>query len=436
LNFALAIGQVLDGSEEAGDIEARSNYRIMVMKASDSVSLNAKITLPKTLDEFYASLRQTTANWTAKIHSDFMKNHADAIFPKGNSEELLIAVWPDAFPKLISQSESGTWERVGDAPRKVQLDKGGYLQEGITNHVFFVRLRAPDDVNTADLIADSKKFMDLLLRGYPVSRPVGTDTVRVTSMGKASVESWFTDDYRRKWQIRSWLLPFNDSAITTIALPTPDGLVMMMAQAPTPLRDSLTKEMEALCGFFYVSYTGTLAQWQAFLANPSALPATLSNVKIQFDYNRGLAITSSRFQFLVPVGVLKIDADSVLMLKYSYLRDGPSNVVWDLGGVALEDSALKRKWIGLVRRPKPPPSLPDVWVRSWRTMSTGAPTWDGVPFLKEGRTEIDAMVNVKDLAAGKTNVGYALTLNSESGQLAKNMKNEFSALLRGFTTNE
>jgi hypothetical protein len=136
------------------------------------------------------------------------------------------------------------------------------------------------------------------------------------------------------------------------------------------------------------------------------------------------------------VGVLKIDADSVLMLKYSYLRDGTSNVVWDLGGVALEDSALKRKWIGLVRRPKPPPSLPDAWVRSWHTMSTGAPNWDGVPFLNEGRTEINAMVNMKDLAAGKTNVGYALTLNSEGGQLAKNMKNEFSALLRGFATHE
>jgi hypothetical protein len=50
--------------------------------------------------------------------------------------------------------------------------------------------------------------------------------------------------------------------------------------------------------------------------------------------------------------------------------------------------------------------------------------------------EINAMVNMKQLAAGKTNVGYALTLNSENGQLSKNMKNEFSALLRGFTTNE
>jgi len=385
LNFALAIGQVLDGSEEAGTIEARSSYRLMVMRATDSVSLNEKIALPKPFDEFYAALRQINANWGAKIHADFMKNHADAIFPKGDSDELLIAVWPDQFPKLITQSESGTWARVVTQARTVQLDKNGYLAEGTTNNVFIVKLKAPDDVSTADLIADSKKFMDLLLKGYPVSRPVGSDSVRVTSMGEASEESWLTDDYQRKWQIRSWLVPYNDSVITTIALPTPDGMVMMMSQAPTPLREAVTNELEALRSFLTVSYYGTLAQWRAFLAVPSALPATMSNVKIQFDYNRGLGIVSSRFQFLVPVSVLKIDADSLLMLKYSYLRDGTSKVVWDLGGVNLEDSALKRKWIGLVRRPKPPPSLPDVWVRSWHTMSTGAPNWDGVPFLNEGR---------------------------------------------------
>jgi hypothetical protein len=103
--------------------------------------------------------------------------------------QLLTTVYAEAFPKLISQSDGGTWTLVGDAPRKVQLDKNGYLQQVVTNNIFLVRLKAPDDVSEADLIADSKKFMDLLLKGYPVSRPVGTDSVRVTSMGNASEES-------------------------------------------------------------------------------------------------------------------------------------------------------------------------------------------------------------------------------------------------------
>jgi serine protease Do len=435
LNFALAIGQVLDGSEENAVFESRSSYRTMVMKATDSISLNEKVALPKPLDEFYASARQITSNWMAKIHSDFKKNHADTIFPFGNSEQLLTTVYAESFPKLISQSDGGSWALVGEAPRKVQLDKNGYLQQSLTNNVFILRLKAPDDVSSAALIADSKLFMDLLLKGYLVSRPVGTDAVRVTSMGKASEESWFTDDYLRKWQIRSWLLPFNDTVITTIALPTPDGMVMMMSQAPTALHETVNKEMEGICSFFYFSYTGTLAQWHTFLDDPHDLPATLSNVALQFDYSRGFGIKSSRFQMLVPAAVLKINADSVLMLKYSYMRDDTGSV-WDLGGVYLADSDQKQKWVGMLRRPKPSPSMPEETARSWRTITTAAHPWEGVPFIYEGRTEINALANTKEFAAGKSNIGYTMSLNSEGTQPASKMKSEFSLLEHGFTTTE
>jgi serine protease Do len=433
LNFALAIGQVLEGSEEAAVLESRSSYRMIVMKAADAISFNEKIALPKTLEDFYASVRQLTANFVVKVHSDYMKTHADAMFPRGNSEQLLTSVYAEAFPRLISQSDGGAWSLVGDAPRRVELDKHGYLQEGTANSMLFVRLKAPDDVSNADLVADSKKYMDLLLQGYPVTRPVGTDAVRVTSMGNASEELWFTDSYRRKWQIRSWLVPFNDSVIISVALPTPDGMVTIMAQAPTALREAVTREMEGLCEFVYVSYTGTTAQWYAFLSDLKVLPGTLLNKKVQLDSSHGVGIDSSRFKFLVPASVLRIDDGSVLMLKYSYMRDGASTV-WDLGGVYLADSAQNRKWIGLLRRLKPSPSMPEETAQAWRAMAAGTPPWQGVPFLTSGRTEINAMVNKKDVAAGKTNIGYTMSLSYEGNQLPFiNIHNEFSALEHGLT---
>jgi hypothetical protein len=432
LNYALAIGQVLDGSEKEGVVEARSSYRTVVMKEADSVKLNEKIALPKTLADFYTSLHQITTDWTAKVHADFVKNHADVMFPSGNSEQLLNSVYAESFPKLISLSDGGTWVLTGDAPRKVQLDKNGYLQEGTANGVFFVRLKAPDDISASDLLVDSKQFMDLLLKGYPLSRPVGTDSVRVTSMNRASEESWYTDEYGRKWQIRSWRAPFNDSVVITVALPTPDGMIMMMSQAPTSLRETVTKAMEAVCGFVYVSYTGTLAQWRAFLGEPLALPETLANVKIQFDYNRGLGIKYSRFEMLVPSAVLKIQDDSLLMLKYSYMRDG-ARTVWDLGGVYLENGPQRETWVGLVRRTKPSPAMPQDIARTWQTMITGTHPWEGAPYMTGGRSEIDAMVNMKDVAAGKTNIGYTMSLSAEGSQPISKMKSEFSALERGFT---
>jgi serine protease Do len=257
----------------------------------------------------------------------------------------------------------------------------------------------------------------------------------VTSMGKASEESWFTDGYRRKWQIRYWLVPFNDTVMITVALPTPDGMAMIMSLAPTGLREVVTREMEAICGFVYLSYTGTLPQWHAFLANPAALPVTVSNVNMTFDYSRGLAIKSSRFQLLVSSTLLKINPATVLMLKYSYMHDG-AGTVWDLGGVYLQDSEQQQKWIGLVRRSKPSPSMPEEMAQSWRAMTTGIHPWEGAPFMAGGRSEINAMVNMKDAAAGKAGIGYTITLNVEGSQPVKQMKNEFSTLERGFTTTE
>ena len=76
--------------------------------------------------------------------------------------------------------------------------------------------------------------------------------------------------------------------------------------------------------------------------------------------------------------------------------------------------------------------MPEGITQSWQKMITGAHPWEGVPFTFNGRTEIDAMVNMKDVAAGKANVGYTMTLNSEGVQPSNKVKSEFSALERGF----
>jgi hypothetical protein len=209
-------------------------------------------------------------------------------------------------------------------------------------------------------------------------------------------------------------------------------MVMMMSQAPTSLRETMTELMKSVCGFVYVSYRGTLAQWRAFMGAPLALPQTLSDVKIQFDYKRGLDIKFSRFEMLVPTAVVTIDDDSVLMLKYSYMRDG-AGTVWDLGGVYLENNPQNKTWVGLLRQTKPSPALPEDIKRVWQTKVTGAHPWDGVPFMSAGRSEINAMVNMKDVVAGRTDIGYTMTLSSEGAQPIGKMKSEFSALERGFT---
>jgi len=156
---------------------------------------------------------------------------------------------------------------------------------------------------------------------------------------------------------------------------------------------------------------------------------------VQIDYNRGLSIRSSRFDLQVPPAVLKINADSVLMLKYSYMHSN-GGTIWDLGGVYLADGEQKLRWIGLLRRIKPSPNLPEELVRSWQTMAAGLHPWEGVAYANAGRTEINAMTNQKDVAANRTNIGYTLTLSVDGTQSTAKMKDNFVALERGFKITE
>jgi len=43
------------------------------------------------------------------------------------------------------------------------------------------------------------------------------------------------------------------------------------------------------------------------------------------------------------------------------------------------------------------------------------------------------MFNMKEVAAGKTNIGYTMSLNTEGSSPIAKMKNELSALQHGFT---
>ncbi len=132
------------------------------------------------------------------------------------------------MPRLIHEQQDRTWGSPVPRCKKTQLDHNGFVRSA----AFLYRLRTPDDVKLADLYGDSKLYMDLLLRsGLSLNRTIGTATDKVTSLGKAQEESTSTDAYGRTWQVKLWAIPFDDSYLVTMNLPTPEGYVAMIMTA-------------------------------------------------------------------------------------------------------------------------------------------------------------------------------------------------------------
>ncbi len=436
LNFAVAIEQVLSGSEEWALFEGRSAYRPAVMRSADATESKEQVALPKSAPDFYAAVLTTLSVMVAKQHAEYRQRHAEQTFPHGiGSAELLHSLYGAHFPRLITEGESGTWGVPEQQTRKAQLNANGSLEIGGGKNDVLARLRVPDDVSVASLFDDSKLFMDLLLKGAPVQRPVGSDSVRVTSMGKAQQEYWYTDSYGRNWQMRTWAVPYNDTMLITLALPTPDGCVLLVAQSPSQLQDPIREELKQLTDFVYVSFSGKLQQWRDYLAQPALQPKAVRALDLQFGYGKGFAIRTSRFKLLVSPAVQKIDADSRLMLKFTFLPDG-AGAVWDLGGVYLSDGEQAGHWIDLLRMPRPPASLPEEFANRWRVMASGGHPFNATAYTVSGSSHIEALVNSKDVNSGRSNVGYTLTVTAAGEQSQRTMKNTLELLERGLTIAE
>ena len=140
-------------------------------------------------------------------------------------------------------------ETFGDEPEAVQLQHNGFVELSWG----LIRLRAPDDVALSSLYGDSKLAMDLVLKAYAQYRQVGPERIRVTSLGKAQKESTYFDAYGRVWQSRAWAIPYQDSMLGLISLPTPEGFVGVYFEVPTSAwpvmleRERLTRASPSNC---------------------------------------------------------------------------------------------------------------------------------------------------------------------------------------------
>jgi serine protease Do len=216
---------------------------------------------------------------------------------------------------------------------------------------------------------DSKEFMDLILKGVPVPRVVGTQAVRITSAGPAVQDVVVRDSYGRVWQERTWALGYADMYLMTLALPTPDGYVGMMAMVPTGLAEVQTEALRFLADYFYVSYTGSLPQWQAFMQRREWRPAVFDHIKLEYEPGKDLRFDSPRLQF-DSAGMVTLGPQSSLDLRMTYMMDH-GKITWDVGGIELKPDRDKKTYIAAYRQPKPGEDADKKIRDRWDHMSKG-----------------------------------------------------------------
>lgn len=394
LNYALPISEVLNAPDNVAAIDERLPYRLGIFDTTLNNIFKGQFSLPLSLADFSASYRKLENAYIDEQLKQLLAKDPDKLFPRGSGSARLLhtAAQLSAFPSLIVRDGNGEWDgSVKRGPRS-PLSGNGYVDTGVANGNVLFHLRKPDDVSSRQLYSEPNRLMDSLLKLGWLSRQVGAEKVKVTSLGKPTLDTTYVDTWHRLWQVRSWVVPDRDGMVVTYSLPVPDGYVTMMQLAQSGHEYANLADMRVLTDFIDVDYTGTLAQWKDYLQNTALLPTMFKNIHIDFDYGHRFSYASKRIRFDFTPALQKITPTSELTLGFLNIVDH-DGIVMDVVDVRVREDVNERNWINIQRHISPSDDPDDDYKSSWRRLAQQQHPFDGVASNDSDIMRVSAVVN-------------------------------------------
>ena len=426
--MALPIAEILNAKDGEGSFGGRVPVRLPLFEASETLRIDERFDLPKPLAEFCKTVLERTAELISGSAKKLLADNADHLFPHGaGSERLLHTTERAPFPQLMHEDPNKVWIVGGPQVQTVQLDRNGFVEQNAA----FVRLRAPDGLALATLYGDDKVYMDLLLKAQEVRRTVGSDSVRVTSLGKPQGSSHFIDRWGRTWQVRDWAIPYDDQYLSVASLPTPDGYVAALTRINSGFLGVIHKTQQVLCDYVYVTMQGSLAQWQDYLAQQGAQPKAFDAIRIRIDPEREVAFHSDRYEVTIKSELVKLSKNSMLFLDFGFSGEGDA-VTWGVTRLVLSEGPHTNNWIHVVRHTEPPASLPDSWQSNWSKLKTSSFPYNGLIESQNGQTRISTAVQPPG-SGPDGHVRYGLEVTREGVQSQETMSRRLELLQHSFT---
>jgi hypothetical protein len=389
LNMALPIREVTAAGPARAHVFKKAYFKLDNMPLPLVDTLSWETDLPRPYGELRTAIVGAVESFTRQLHRRYLDEYRERIFPAGKeSLALLNRHYHDNFPRLIVMGPDGTWD--AQAPNQtgaLQLGHNGQITLGVMQDTVLMQVRKPDDIPLATFYNDSRLFMDLFLKAIGATREIGIDKIRIVSLGRAENESEHTDRYGRRWQVRSWSSPYDNTRVVSVSLPVPGGCVVMLRSGPTGVAFTNLLDLKSLTDFVYLSYCGSLASWKEFLALKQYLPPALVAKEVSFAYGKELRYGSDRLTFTLDETNLRLTEKSELHLSFGYfLEEGKA--VWDVKEIAVGEDDTTTTSYKLTRYTRPPGELNDSDKADWEKIVAGRMPFNRTSYIEENSTRI------------------------------------------------
>ncbi|HZX70794.1 MAG TPA: trypsin-like peptidase domain-containing protein [Rhodanobacter sp.] len=439
LNYALPISQVLDAPDDQAIIDTRSSYQLDIFDARQNGLFKAQFSLPMTLGDFYRNLQdRSNANSEAELNALLAKESAD-LFPngKGSSRLLFQRTQLNGFPTLIVRGSNGEWGRTGRSSQHYSLSGNGYVDVGAAGRNGLVHLRRPDDMDAATFYGDARTRMDLLAQTGIFQRAVAGEKIKITSLGKPMLDTVHVDRWQRSWRVEIWALPYANGYGVVYSLPVPDGSVMLTRMtAPAGLHDTKL-DMNALSGFIYVSYEGTLKQWTDYLKESTLQPTAFKDIHLDVDYGHRFSYASPRVSFAYGPEVQAVTPDNLLWLGFRFFMDD-GHAVWDVGDIDIwkDSTSDNRENVNIQRFMAPPPGLDKDLSSRWQQLTQRQFPYNAVARADGDTMKIDAVAAPTHTDGKSPTVLYTVFYGATGTRPQAEMKRKLDSLMKNLKIGE
>jgi serine protease Do len=412
LNYALPIANVLDAPQSKAQFDQRVLTELPFAQGSKTYTLQDEFALPLSWDGFVRASQTVARTHSDKARAALLSAYASTMFPRGSGTESILYGGETASrePEVVTQQSDGNW--TTDAPEFQFTDLAGDGRVGVATAAgaVLLALHRGSEASDSAFYTDSKSFMDVALKALNLRRTVGTDQVKVVSLGPAVADVVTSDEYGRKWQLRVWPVPFQDVYLVAQLLPTPDGYFGLIEYVPSAGLREAKIVLSMLSNQVTLTYSGTLAQWREFLSRRTLLPDSLKDVKL--ESGAGWKLHTGRFDSGVPPDLMKIDLHSKLLMYMNYGFDGP-RVIWDIGGVRWCRDAQEKAYVELWRKPRPPSTAKLELRTRFDDLQGRRSPYDGLP-VQSSSDSFDVATSVRapgtKQGLASSDVIYALSL--------------------------
>lgn len=435
LNYALPITEVVSAKPNTAVIYSKGKYFLDNIYATSMDTFKREISLPKSYQELKQELIEGTNWFTYNLLKSLFVGNKDNIFPNGDGVSILLHSNQDAtFPGLITQKENGNWYvSYPKEMKEAELPNNGHLTYGNLGSSLILSIQKPDDIPLDKFYNDSKLFMDLILKGFYIPRQIGSEKIKITSLGKAREEYPFVDSYRRKWLVRTWLLEFSDEKFVTFSLPVPGGCVTLLRAGQTGLvEDGHIPDLKILTNFIYLSYYGTLKQWQEFLKMKEILPTAFSSIDISFEYNNTFYYKSKRLHLSYSTDIMDVSEDSYMKLMFNYFKEN-SKTAWDVGAVFLGEYKGSETSFNITRNIEPAKELSDKYQGDWNNIVMQKFPFNKSAYYKDKTTNIATIMKKSDV---KTPVLYSVVYSKDGKAGQREMESRLDKFIQNLTVYE